>query len=1177
LAPLPVLLLAWAALMLALLAAPAAAAPAAAPVIAKLAVSAGAGFGRVVFTFAERDKVPGYTDQFNNGVLVLRFDEPVRAAVEGVATALPGYVLVTRRDPDGTALRFATQRQVRVNVQAAGEKLFVDFLPPTWRGAPPPVPAEVLADLAERARLAMDRMRAAEDERFGAETMPKLSIAVARRPELTRLAFTWNVPFSADLSRDGDEVRIGFDRAGRADLAAIQANLPDGVKAVALMPGIRGATAVITVAPDRLVRGFREADAFILDLAMPGVLPPELAPPAGAKGAIGLDGATALKVAEPPPAVPGPKLAEAALPLAEAGEPVVETGRDPPPDATPAALPVAPAAPGSIRVERDDDKDSGAGLTVSFGQPVAAAVFQRHDRLFALFDGGEPLDTSGVAAALADLVHDVTVERVGAGQLLRLELARPLIATSTPVGNAWRIQLGDASVGARQALAVTRAGLGSDAARLVVELPRAGRTYTFQDAAIGDRLVVVTADGPARGIVKPYGFVGGALLPTAQGVAVVAEADDLTVRSLADGIEVTRPGGLALSREPAEIDSLDIPGTRVRPKLAVVDGSAFLPPEAGLLAEERTLRAEIIERPPAGRAEARLKLARLYIGLRLAPEALGTLRLASDEQPALARDPAFIILYAAGQVLMGRAGAAREALARGEIADSPDAAFWRTIATVGAGRFDEGRAAARLGETVAETYPADLVALFRLAAAEAEIELGDASRAQAHLARIDTSVLAADLRGAWALLSGRVLDASGRREEALKRYDEASASGDRKAEAAAEYRRVTQQVRDGRMSAEEAIKRLQSLAFSWRGDQTELRTLRALANLQAGAGHWRDAFTSMRAADLVGPNSDEARLLQVDMAREFAGLYLDGKADALDPIEALALYYDFRQLTPPGRLGDAIVRRLADRLVGVDLLDQAAELYAYQIDNRLRGAARAQIAADLAAVHLMNRKPAEALAVLNRTEQSGLSAAVERQRRLMQARALADTGNVDQGLALLSSLDGDDAARLAADIQWRAKRWGEAGHTLAVALAARSVPADAALDAEREHDILKAAVGLVLGGDDAGVARLAAAYGAAMAKSGSANAFALITQSSRSAADVAKVAGDVAAAEPLRGFLDEYRKRYMTPDRPTAKPGDAPPPAAKSGDAAPPPAAKPGDAAPPPAAQAPKPAATKPA
>ncbi len=96
--------------------------------------------------------------------------------------------------------------------------------------------------------------------------------------------------------------------------------------------------------------------------------------------------------------------------------------------------------------------------------------------------------------------------------------------------------------------------------------------------------------------------------------------------------------------------------------------------------------------------------------------------------------------------------------------------------------------------------------------------------------------------------------------------------------------------------------------------------------------------------------------------------------DDMAPIDALGTFYEYRELTPIGRRGDEMIRRLADRLVGVDLLDQAADLLQYQVDKRLEGAARAQVAARLAMVYLMNRKPERAIAALRSSRIADLSA-----------------------------------------------------------------------------------------------------------------------------------------------------------------------------------------------------------
>ena len=108
------------------------------------------------------------------------------------------------------------------------------------------------------------------------------------------------------------------------------------------------------------------------------------------------------------------------------------------------------------------------------------------------------------------------------------------------------------------------------------------------------------------------------------------------------------------------------------------------------------------------------------------------------------------------------------------------------------------------------------------------------------------------------------------------------------------------------------------------------------------------AFDAMlRAALKAHPDAQISRRIYDEAAVTFDSLFLAGKGDALPAIEALSLFYDFRELTPIGRRGDEMIRRLADRLVAVDLLPQAAELLQYQIDNRLQGAARSQVATRL--------------------------------------------------------------------------------------------------------------------------------------------------------------------------------------------------------------------------------------
>ena len=99
-----------------------------------LTVSPGEGYGRIVLTFKDRTLLPIYDAVITGGVLRISFEDPIDINVDDVPLDLGDYVTIARRDPDGSAIRFALKNQFQINTLEAGEKLFVDILPMDWQG-----------------------------------------------------------------------------------------------------------------------------------------------------------------------------------------------------------------------------------------------------------------------------------------------------------------------------------------------------------------------------------------------------------------------------------------------------------------------------------------------------------------------------------------------------------------------------------------------------------------------------------------------------------------------------------------------------------------------------------------------------------------------------------------------------------------------------------------------------------------------------------------------------------------------------------------------------------------------------------------------------------------------------------------------------------------------------------
>ncbi len=328
---------------------------------------------------------------------------------------------------------------------------------------------------------------------------------------------------------------------------------------------------------------------------------------------------------------------------------------------------------------------------------------------------------------------------------------------------------------------------------------------------------------------------------------------------------------------------------------------------------------------------------------------------------------------------------------------------------------------------------------------------------------------------------------------------------------------------------------------NWRGDGLEVQVLQILSRKYSQLGRYSESLAAARSATERQANSEAARQVQDDAQALFSEIYLTGKGDRLPPVDALAMFYEYRELTPIGRRGDEMIRRLADRLVAVDLLDQAAELLQYQVDNRLEGAARAQVAARLAMVYLMARKPDRAIAALRTTRIADLAGELRQQRLLLEARAQSDVGRRDLALDIISNIPGREAIRLRSDIYWSARRWREASEQIELYYSDRwrdFTP----LNATEKSDVIRAVVGYALAEDALGLARFRDKFAPLMADGTDKIAFDTASRpATGNNSEFAAIAKMAASIDTLDGFLREMKARFPEAGAKVVIPGQADP------------------------------------
>ncbi|WP_246696556.1 hypothetical protein [Methylobacterium planeticum] len=1065
-------------------------------------------YGRIVLAF---DKWVPVRAKLSGTILVLSYAERAPGGSERLATEMPAFISAVRRDPDGTGLRLALQRPYRINVQEAGEQVFVDLLPESWAGLPPPLPPEIVADLARRAQVAEAALKAATPA-----PVPKpLSLEVAHLPSLTRLSVRLPADVKPGIERTGAATRITLPGAWRFDVADTRGRTKPAIAALTTESDEKAATLLVTPAEDYAVTTDRDEDGLTVDVAPRKAAGSEPADKASADKAATDNDPTSRETIARAPADPTDRKPEPAK-GARAGQGAAAQPAAPPRSDTKAAD-AAQARP--VRPPRP----AGDGLVFRFGQPVPAALFERAGLATLVFETAEPVAVPDPGRSGLRPVGEPS--RTGGVVALQFGVPAGRLIDLLPVGDpeapsGWELVAGE-TLSPSDTLVATRLPAAGGRVGLGITLPDPGRA-TWLDLA-GERIAVVTSAGrrPA-GIAKRQRFVDFELLPSRLGLAVLAQADDLVVRPDLDGVAITREGGLAVS-----------PVAR-QPEVTVA--------EAGDLAIQRgpwevarrgnvrdTLREQFGATAAVSgslRGPPRLAYARSLLANGLNLEALAVLEAIAADDPLMATQRDVMILRGAAEALMGRDVEAKRALSVESLLRDPEASLWRGYADATAGRWLAAESAFRGTLAILDRYPDDLQGPMRAIVAETAIEAGDLEAATGQIAAAAGRTPDVRIRDRLALLRGRIEEATGQGVAAAATYERLSQNGAQPEAAEAALRGALLGHAAGKLTIAETVDRLERLLLTWRGGETENGVVAGLARLYAEAGRWRDALAMTRRANATAPDAPTSRALHAEAQVLFDDLFLTGRGDALSGIEAVALYFDYKEFSPIGRRGDEIVRRLSDRLVELDLLDSAADLLQHQVDNRLAGPARAGVAARLAAIRLMDAKPLQALEILDATYLPELPGDLRRARSLIRARALSDLSRTDLALETIEGETGADAQRLRADILWGARRWREAGeaHEMLLGDAWRGRQP---LDDAARADVIRAAIAYDLSAESLGLERLKAKFAGPMAESADARTFALLTAANALRnPGFREIAQRATSAETLAAFLAEYRKRY---------------------------------------------------
>ena len=1137
------------------------------------------GFGRLVFDWSTP---VGYSAKIEGRRLVVEFDRPASFATDRALSLLSPYIAGIAEQSD-RRIAFDLTGDWTLKSFKDGTKVALDLYgtPPSLAKAPPPAPpatppapsaaasqapapppvpaaaATAPAAAPPGTAAAQPPAPAANAPTSNAPTSnaatsnatvpaPVVKLRFGQHDGFTRLVldFPAAVPYRVD--RQGDEARLVIDAPARLALDGTVRSWPAPIKDLHADGSESKPVLALSLMPGTTIKDFRDGPRLVLDLGKDaaGATTASSTPPPAAT-------ADASNAGAPPPA-PSAEAGSGAASSSDAGKPKPLL----PPNAmtaadllngasttapTAAVTPTAPArdvpkidqttvdANAPLMTVAVDQSGDGASLRFPWTEPTGLAVFRRSGALWLVFDKPARFDLSALATpGLA--AFDEVAQVPGTLAAIRLIGADGLAALPRRDANSWVVDLRAQAEGP-----ATPITLIPDASavppRLLLRLVSAGEPMSIKDPEVGDRLTVVTSAEPGLGVVPAQGWPGFKLLATVQGIAVEPRQDGLQITKTAAGIAIatgTDPNlaPVAAAAKPAEMgadaattDTAEADGPAATDRL--FDLPAWRREQEGDFATvEAKLKAAVEAAPDASREMARLDLARFYFAHGRAAETGGLIDLIAADRSDPLLDPQPLLMRAASAFLTGDPVAAGKALDRPALDGEIEADPWRGALAALKGDWAKAAAEFQQAGALIDDYPQAVRFQLRALAAETAIQTQDSVGANDWLDKLKGDQPTPAQGAKIAFLEGLLARSAGQASAAHEAWDAIGPEADADTAARADFAKVDLDAETHAITDAEAIKRLEALRFAARGSLMEFPLLQRLGEIYLAAGKPRQGLEILRQLASRFPQHRDLNQVMAAMTRGFRDAFLGAAAKKLTPLEAISLYGQFSELTPPGSEGGEIAMALADRMIDMDLLDRADAVLLDQVRHKLSGADKARVGAKLAEVRLLDDNPDGALAALKESGAPDLPEGLAADRRRIEAQALHRAGRSLEALALLADDQDPAAGKLKARMYWELKEWTEAAREFDRLLAG----ADAQkLTPDQAEWGVAEAIAWALAGDKFKLAELRQKLGAAMKETAQASAFAMLTDP-ESDPD-SRLATKLAGVARFESFMSDYKAK----------------------------------------------------
>ncbi len=984
----------------------------------------------------------------------------------------------------------------------------------------------------------------------------------------TRLVFQWPAATEYDVTESGPGMlKIAFKKPAALNTQAVETGAGSAIQSMRQTSG--------GDAPLSLELGVPEGSTF-RHFSAGGKIVIDVYGPAGQKAEAKPEAPKEVPKEEKPAEKPQPAIPEAhsepehpepspAAPPLKAEKPHKEISAPPlateaPPSAEPPAEhaeaheehPVAtPPAPVTASAPSASSPASGPGvITLSATEKMGLAAFTRNGWLWLVTDKADapiPPQVKGSGSFERMDIHGGTAWR------MKLPQGRDLNIYGSGGGLVWKIELTPETKETHptEPQRIVKDDSGVRGGSVVWPFPTVGAMLDVPDPEAGDTLKVVTVGNSDQYGGPPWIFVDAETLPSIVGLAIRPVADNVTLRRLGKngGVEIERPDGMALSpptdvsrqaltEKPAAVpqDSHgEQPAHSSGPAMRrLFDFEKWSMGGVQALGQNQTILLGGMKLKNSDeRIQDLITLAKMNLANDRGPEALGFLSLASEDMPAILDSPEFIALRGASEAISGKYELAFKDMGLPALGDYSELDYWRAYALASLEDWQQAAKVMPADFDMLTRYPEPLFEKIAPKLAEVALRSGDVKKGETILGALahTRATLSPSAGAALDYLQGQADRQAGKTDEAEKLWTPLLTGKDDLFRVRAGLALTMEELEKGKLKPEQATDRLEGLRYAWRGDELEAQINFMLGKLYMQQKQYMKAFTIMRDAAGMSPDADIAGDIDAYMRSEYKDLLMNDKT--ISPLEAITIYQEFQDLAPPGEDGNKLAQNLAERLVTTDLLGRAGDLLQKQVDFKLQGQEKADVALRLAAIALLNKDTDRANTALDQAQafyQTVPNGADKdkklREISLLRARVLSQAERAEEALSMLMKMPpAADINRLRADIAWKANLWPDAADALQDMILDADVAEGKPLSEQQGALLLNRAVALNLAGDRVELANMRERFGEAMKSTKRGKLFDVVTRphSVNVMAEQQTIQNIVSEVDMFKDFLDDYK------------------------------------------------------